>query len=185
MKKSLLTIVLIFTCLSALGQSEKQLDVFTDLYEEGTKVSVKAGYLNLDQRIDDSTNEFQSSKSGYYAGIGLNFGISPKFDFQAELVYANSSDQRDALFFPFLANVHLTENFALQAGPQLVFALQRQPDNISGFQFNLGFGARYDLSNGIYMDIRYAPQFSNSYRGEQDITVKNNIFSLGLGFVLN
>ncbi|PQJ15457.1 porin family protein [Aureicoccus marinus] len=185
MKKNALLIVALFCGLLTFGQNEKQIDVFTDLYEDGSKLSFKAGYLSLSQTLEDSGNSMSDSKSGYYAGIAFNFGVSPKFDFQTELVYANSSEQSDALHFPFLASFHLSENLALQLGPQFVFALQRQPDNIAGFQFNFGFGARYDIGKGAYIDARYAPQLSNSYRGEQDITLQTNILTLGLGFTVN
>jgi len=185
MKKLALLSLLLVCSVSAFGQKEKQLDVFTDLYEDGSKLAVKVGYLSLSQSVEDSGDTVTDTKSGYYAGIAFNFGVSPKFDFQTELIYANSSDQSDALHYPFLASVHLSEYLALQFGPQFVFALQRQPDNISEFQFNVGLGARYDFSNGVFIDGRYSPQLSNSYRGQQDITFQTNVLMLGLGFTLN
>ena len=185
MKKLALLSLLLVSSVTAFGQNEKQLDVFTDLYDDGSKLAIKVGYLKLSQVIEDAPQTETNPRSGYYAGIAFNFGVSPKFDFQTELIYANSSDQSDALHFPFLASVHLSEDLALQFGPQFVFALQRQPDNISGFQFNVGLGARYDFSNGIFIDGRYSPQLSNSYRGQQDISFQTNALMIGLGFTLN
>ena len=66
-----------------LWTKERQLDVFTDLYEEGTQISVKAGYLNLEQSIEDSGDEASSSKSGYYAGIGSEFWDLSKIRFSS------------------------------------------------------------------------------------------------------
>ena len=185
MKKNTLLLIAVFSCLMAFGQNENELDVFTDLYEGGSKLSAKAGYLSLSQRLENAGDEITDDRSGFYAGVAFNFGISPKFDFQTELLYANGSGESDSVILPFLANINLTEKLILQTGPQFVFALERQPTDVSGFQFNFGFGARYNMDGDLFIDARYAPQFSNSYRGQQDITLKNNIFSIGLGYTLN
>jgi len=185
MKAHFLFLVLFSGLLAFAQEGEGDLNLLPDLYEGDSKLSVKGGFLSIRDKVESPAGTETESSAGYYLGIAYNFNFSKNFDFQPELVWANGKDGRDAFLLPFLASIRLTEELSLQAGPQFAFLLQEQPENISGFRVQLATGLRYDFDGGIYADLRYAPQFSNSFDGEGDVTIRAHYLTLGMGINLN
>lgn len=185
MKKVVLLVALILTAAAARSQEEGELNLLPDLYEGDGKLSIRGGLLSIGDRVKSSSGTETQGNAGYYLGIAYNFNFSPNFDIQTELSWANSKDGRDAFLFPILADIALTEDLSVQAGPQFAFLLQEQPPNLRGYLFQMAMGARYELGSSVYADLRYARQLSNSFTGEGDFTIGFNYLTLGVGLTLN
>jgi opacity protein-like surface antigen len=63
-----------------------------------------------------------------------------------------------------------------------VFSLEDTPEDISSIEFDLGAGAGYDITENLFAEARYSFQINNSYTGSEDITVRGNYLTIGLGY---
>jgi opacity protein-like surface antigen len=93
----------------------------------------------------------------------VDFTVSEKFHVQPELMYSTEGASDDAgidyLRLPIMAKYYVMEGLSLQAGPEIAFKIAAQEDLVDeatkSLDFGLGFGAGYELSNGLMFDARY------------------------------
>ncbi|RPG37946.1 MAG: hypothetical protein CBB72_001865 [Muricauda sp. TMED12] len=55
-------------------------------------------------------------------------------------------------------------------------------DEVSSFEFNIATGFGYDLTEDFFFEASYTLQINNTYTGSEDIKVRGNYLSLGLGY---
>ncbi|MCW5517506.1 porin family protein [Muriicola sp. Z0-33] len=142
---------------------------------------VKGGYLNVRASIKADDISISASESGFYLGVLAVLKFSDKFHLQPELLYARVSEA-DAIFLPVIGKIYLTDKLNLQVGPQLVFSTQEVPDDFTGTEFDLAGGLGIDITSVIFTEVRYTVQINNSYTGQEDIKVRGNYLTLGVGF---
>lgn len=153
---------------------------------ESMKFGVKAG-LNMTNFTGDMDSD---AKTSFYIGGLVDFTISDKFHVQPELLYSSEGADDDAgisyLRVPVMAKYYVAEGFNLQAGPELAFKVATEEDAVDemtkSMDFGLGFGAGYEMPNGLMFDARYNLGLNNIYDGPGDADVKNTGFQIGIGY---
>jgi len=151
-----------------------------------------AGYLNARGSVKADDISISASESGFYLGAVADFNVSENFNVQPELLYANV-DGSSGLMLPILGKFAISEKFNLQAGPQLVFSnLQAGPqlvfsledsiENYSSVEFDIAGGLGYDITDDFFVEARYTFQINNSYTGSEDVKVRGNYLTVGLGY---
>jgi len=151
------------------------------LHAQDVDFGVTAGYLNAEGKVKAEGVTFSGNESGFYIGAVADFTLTDEFHIQPELVYA-SVDEADAILVPIMAKYYIVDKFNLQAGPQFVFSLEDTPEDISSVEFDLGAGLGYDITENFFAEARYSFQINNSYTGSEDITVRGNYLTIGLGY---
>ena len=140
-----------------------------------------AGYLNARGSVKAGDISISASESGFYLGAVADFNVSENFNVQPELLYANV-DGSSGLMLPILGKFAISEKFNLQAGPQLVFSLEDSIENYSSVEFDIAGGLGYDITDDFFVEARYTFQINNSYTGSEDIKVRGNYLTVGLGY---
>ena len=129
-----------------------------------------------------------------YSQQGANYENSPGSD---DVLY-DGKFQLDYLNIPVMAKVNLSDNFFVEAGPQvglLLSAKDKYDSPIEGeddakdlfkstdFGANIGLGYQFD--SGLNIGARYnlgLANISDVEDGPADLEIKNRVFSLGVGF---
>ena len=140
-----------------------------------------AGYLNARESVKADGISISASESGFYLGAVADFNVSENFNVQPELLYANV-DGSSGLMLPILGKFAISEKFNLQAGPQLVFSLEDSIENYSSVEFDIAGGLGYDITDDFFVEARYTFQINNSYTGSEDVKVRGNYLTVGLGY---
>jgi long-subunit fatty acid transport protein len=102
------------------------------------------------------------------------------------------------LNIPVMFKYYAAEKFSLEAGPQIGFLVdsklvvnvlgqsvsQDAKDLFKKIDFGFNLGARYDISNKFSAGVRHSIGMSNVTKSESgdDSKIKNNVFSLSLGY---
>ena len=168
MKKLFLVVVVLFS----LGHS---------MHAQDVDLGITAGYLNARGVLKFGDESFSNSQSGFYAGAIADLEITEKINIQSEALYARA-DGTDRLMIPILGKFKIAEKFNIQVGPQLVFALEGDRNNYSEFEFDIATGFGYDITEDFFMEARYTFQINNTYTGSEDIKVRGNYLTVGLGY---
>jgi len=142
---------------------------------------VTAGYLNAEGKIKAEDFTISVSESGFYIGAVVDFTIDEKFHIQPELLYA-SIDDSDGILLPIMARYYVSDKFNLQAGPQIVFSLEDTPEDFSSVEFDIAGGLGYDITDNFFLEARYTFQLNNSYTGPEDVKVRGNYLTIGVGY---
>lgn len=137
-------------------------------------------------------------------GLYLTANVTEKFAIQPELLFsamgATDPDISDVKYqfnyvsLPVMLRYNITENFILQAGPQLGFLMSAKvsdgdnsidiKDGFKGIDFGAGFGAGVDFGK-FNAGIRYYLGLSNIAEDTQaDETYKNNGIQIFAGYRL-
>src|SRR6056297_913427 len=141
---------------------------------QDVRFGATAGYLNALGSVKAEGISISDSESGFYFGAAADFEVAENFNIQPELLYVNVNEA-SALFLPILGKFAISEKFNLQAGPQLVFSLEDDiPDEISSFEF--------DITEDFFVEARYTFQINNSYTGSEDLKLRGNYLTVGLGY---
>lgn len=166
--------------------AQAQDDAKSSSSSEGMKFGVKAG-LNMTNFTGDLDSD---AKTSFYIGGLVDFAVSDKFHVQPELLYSMEGADDDGgisyLRVPIMAKYYIMEGLSLQAGPEIAFKVATEEDLLDEMtkstDFGLGFGAGYELSNGLMFDARYNAGMTNIYDGDGDFDIKNTGFQIGLGY---
>ena len=157
------------------------------------KFGVKAGYVNANFGSDADDGDARSS---FYFGGLADITISEKFHFQPEVLYTmegNDEDEFDLNYIrvPLMGKFYVTEEFNIQAGPQVGFVAGGgvAKDYLKSVDFGLGFGAAYELPSGLFFDARYNLGLSdlNDFPAELGLggqKITQNSFNIGIGYKL-
>lgn len=168
MKKLLLVVIALFGIIYSSQAQE-------------VRFGATAGYLNARGSVEADDITVSASESGFYLGAVADFKVTENFNIQPELLYA-SADGANALMLPILGKFAISEKFNLQVGPQLVFSLEDTPEDFSSVEFDIAGGIGYDIDDNFFIEARYTFQINNSYTGSEDIKLKGNYLTIGLGY---
>jgi opacity protein-like surface antigen len=130
------------------------------------------------------TGDFgDDSETGFHIGVYTEFDLSDAIILQPELTYA-TVDEFDALSVNGIFKYGVSDNFNVQAGPQIGYALgdNFDSDDFTKLNLQLAVGAGYAISDNLITQIRYGLQLNNHYTGDGDGDVKLNSFSVSLGY---
>jgi len=203
MKKLLLFTVLLIASMGLKAQESHY----------GAKLGMSYSSFNM-SGDDDAINMQKYSKGKPNLSIGLmgEFLLSDQFAIAPELNYAGSGDVFELddnkityflsyLNIPVMGRYYISENFSLEAGPELGVLLSAEGEvSVNGntvstdikkylntTNFSLGLGAGYKLNNGLFFNARYNLGLSNVNKvTEDDKTVLNiNAFEFGIGYFIN
>lgn len=147
------------------------------------RLGLTAGYLNSKASVKTQGLSISDSESGFYAGLVADFPVSEKFNIQPELLYANVADS-EGLILPFMGKFGISEKFNLQLGPQFVFSLEETFDDISAVEFGLAGGIGLDINEDFFIEARYSFQLNNSYTGGEDVKLRANYLTFGVGYFI-
>jgi len=190
MKKIILTAAAVFALSFANAQD--------------VKFGAKAG-LNLSNIGGDLENT--SSKVGFQVGGFAEIKVSDKFAIQPELVFSTLGAKVDEahlgipdkytftsayLNIPLLAKYYITDEFSLEAGPQIGFLMSAKDkaegasddvkDYYESIDFGLNFGAGYDVSKNINLGVRYSLGLSNIRIVSGDYKENNSNIAIAVGY---
>lgn len=169
-----------------------------------TGFGLKAG-LNVSTLTNNEGSE-RGTKLGLHAGVLTHLHLSPNLALQPELVYSNQgakytvSDGEHELSLHYI-NIPLqlqymfNGGFRLQTGPQVGFLASVKDtrngretgfftsDDFESVDFSWSAGLGYLSSSGLGIDGRY--NFGlNNINDAGSATVKNNVFQVGLFYML-
>ncbi|RFM36610.1 porin family protein [Chitinophaga silvisoli] len=189
MKKSILAVLLV-AC-AAVGAKAQTLTF-------GVKGGLNVAKLT---NIDDS-----HTRASIYAGGFANFALNDMFAIQPELLYSGQGYYyRDAfdnkyttklgyINIPVMFQVHLVEEFFLEAGPQVGFLASAKAkagkvtvdikDDMSTADFGVGFGLGYQFPIGVGVTARYMFGLTDAYKNATEAH-KNSVASIGLTYTFN
>ncbi|GGD29742.1 porin family protein [Flavobacterium orientale] len=149
---------------------------------------VKAG-----ANFSNFTGDFDTDgRTGFYIGGLADFAISEKFHVQPELLYSMEGGDTDGfdagvnyLRVPIMAKYYVAEGFSLQAGPSVAFKIgtveEEFDEAVKSIDFGLGLGAGYELSGGLFFDLRYNLGLAN-ISDIEGADAKNTNLQVGLGY---
>ena len=174
----------------------------------GAKAGVNVSNLSSDNSLDTNT------KTGFYAGLMMNAPLAENFSIQPEVLYnsvgteytygtvGTSTLTLDYITVPVMFQYNVVPQFYLEAGPEFGFLVNAKQkiesgswsgsaeldkDNFNPFNFGVGLGAGFNLTNNIGINARYVAGFTdatdeNNQQFGSDANNKNNVFQAGLTF---
>ncbi|QVY65778.1 porin family protein [Polaribacter sp. Q13] len=152
---------------------------------QDAKFGAVAGFHNLSIKASGGGGSISVDGQGFYVGFSGEFVLSEDLNLQTELQYASASkdgESTDLIVLPILAKYYVSEEFSLQAGPQLDF-LVSESDGVNVFGLGLAIGAGYDISEKLYISTRYAFGLTNRLEdAPSGVSIKFNTFQAGLGY---
>lgn len=193
MKKSILFIAMMF--IGTIYMSAQEYVYF----------GVKGG-VNFSTFSGDGFSDFndESARAAYHLGLLAEIPVTPGFSVQPEVLYSaqgfdmirreDRSDveyKLDYISVPVLAKFYLLDGLSLEAGPQFSFLVDEElgtgendidlnRDNFNGFDFSLGLGASFKLSN-FFIYGRYNAGLSDVY--DQNADAKHSVIQAGVGIL--
>jgi opacity protein-like surface antigen len=132
--------------------------------------SAKAGFNSVTMKVDS----FSATESGFYIGAGYEFEVSETLDVEPSVLYSSVSDL-SSLYIPIMLKYNISEDFNIQAGPQVNYLLEDVPQG--EFGLDIAAGAGYNISEEFFVEARYGFQVSRDL-GDTDI----NTLSIGVGY---
>ncbi|UKJ06649.1 porin family protein [Solitalea lacus] len=142
-----------------------------------------------------------SSLTSFFVGGLVTAEIADKFAFQPEVLlssqgYKSGEFKNNTLYLnvPLMFKYNVISGLNLQAGPQVGLLLSAKEKlngesvdikkNYKNLDLGANFGAEYQFPMGLFLDARYTLGLANIAKLEEGESgsVKNTVFSLGLGF---
>ena len=153
--------------------------VFTLSSVNAQQIGVLGGITSLQFAGDGDSD----SETGFHLGVFTEFDLSDTYSIQPELTYS-SVDEADIMSVNGIFKMSVSDNFNLQAGPQIGFVLGDtfDGDDFTKLNFQLACGAGFDISDNLIAQIRYGVQLNNHYTGDADLSIKVNTLSVSLGY---
>jgi hypothetical protein len=141
-----------------------------------------------------------SAKGAKYTGEYYDFNENDFFS----MIEMTRVEDLKYLDIPIHVRYQINENFSVLAGSQVAFMVSAKredtpeggqmesvnaKDNYKSLDFLLDFGLAYMLDNGIQFQLQYNHGLSNisnyGHGGVNYYTLKNRVFKLSVGYVLN
>lgn len=176
-----------------------------------TRFGVKGG-ANLANLTGDY--EGASSMVGFHVGGFAEIKLSDKFAIQPELLYSAQGAKVKQTFFeetdkydvklsylniPVLAKYYVTEEFSVEAGPQLGVLLSAKEgkedakDYYKSVDFGFNVGAGYNFTEDLSVGVRYTaglssvaktPEGDAEFEGFDvpSIAIRNSVLALSVGY---
>ncbi|WP_412560687.1 porin family protein [Winogradskyella sp. MIT101101] len=183
MKKITISAIMAFFSVIAINAQDDSNISSTDF-----QYGLKAGYNSFIERFSLDGDSVSASGSGFYIGFFTDFSISEKFNFQPELLYVlvtHDNVNGDVLVLPLMGKYNIKENFSIQFGPQFDYILEKDTEGIKRLGLGLAIGAGFDISQDLFMDMRYSFGLTDRLDEEYDnldAKFKINYLQIGLGY---
>lgn len=144
--------------------------------------SAKAGINNVSISVDGDGffGDASDSELGFFVGGGYNFVASETFDIEPSILLSFVKDLT-SLYIPVMAKYKISEDFNIQAGPQINYLLEDIPDG--EFGLDLAFGAGYQIDANWFVEGRYGVQLSRG--GDFGDVIDINTLTIGVGYRCN
>ena len=146
------------------------------------------------------------SKTAFHVGVLAEIPLLDKFSLQPELLYSvqgikenddNAEFKLNYLQLPLMGKYYVTDEFSLEAGPQVGFLLSAKAkvegegegdikDNMNKTDFGLNFGLGYTLGNRLNVNARYNFGLSKIYNKDtflSDIKAYNSVIQVSVGYI--
>ncbi|TDE53380.1 porin family protein [Flavobacterium sp. GT3P67] len=162
---------------------------------------IKGGY-NLAAVSFDGDGETEQ-RHGFHIGVYGESFISESFSIQPELMYSqqgyeitNSSgtftQKLDYINLPIMLKAYPSQNFFLEAGPQIGLAVSHKEEydglfsgsqeyEPNNFDWGINFGGGFKTDSGISLGVRYHLGLGDLY---DDGKAQNRVLQFSLGFDL-
>ncbi|MFV8370759.1 porin family protein [Flavobacterium sp. LB2R40] len=162
---------------------------------------IKGGY-NLAAVSFDGDGETEQ-RHGFHIGVYGESFISESFSIQPELIYSqqgyeitNSSgtftQKLDYINLPLMLKAYPSQNFFLEAGPQIGLAISHKEEydglfsgtqeyDPSNFDWGVNFGGGFKTDSGISLGVRYHLGLGDLY---DEGKAQNRVLQFSLGFDL-
>lgn len=178
---------------------------FANAQGTGSRFGIKGGV-----NFPNSSGDFHENETliGYQVGIFSEIKTDEKFGIQPEILYSTHKVEnkfvKDGIAYdndvkmsylnvPILAKYFVTQGLTVLAGPQIGFLMKAEEngvnitDHVKTIDLGLSFGVGYNFLQDCSVDLRYNLGLSNAldfHVGDVNYTIKNNVFSLALGYKL-
>lgn len=178
MKKLMIIAIMIVAAVSAKAQNEAGQASIKPMAGINLATMTKADHTKM--------------RVGLAAGLEFEYGVSDNFGVSAGVLYSmqgvksKGSDKPlklDYINIPVLANYYIAPGFAIKAGVQPGFNVQKKYgdtkiDHVKGFALSIPMGLSYEFSN-LVLDARYNLGVTKAFRDEDS---KHSYFSITLGY---
>ena len=136
-------------------------------------------------KTDDS-----KMRVGLAAGLEFEYGVADNFGISAGVLYSmqgvkyeKTTVKLDYINIPILANYYIAPGFAIKAGVQPGFNVQKKEgdeklDDVKGFALSVPVGLSYEFAN-VVLDARYNWGLTKAFK-EGDS--KHSYFTITLGY---
>jgi len=188
--------------------------VFSMTSVNAQQFGVKAGvnFANMsgtyiDKYKDNDPDYETSGRTGFHFGAVVEFELSDQIYLQPEILYSTQgfkqstklgtktidfTQKMDYLSIPVMFEYKISDEFSIQAGPQIAFLISSKFDwsedmndlfNDDGFEadldkrlektsngmdFGINFGAEYTMDTGLFFNARYSLGLSNAFKYDED-----------------
>jgi len=145
---------------------------FSTYAQEG--FAAKAGINNVTIDVDGFGSV---SELGFYLGGGYTFATNGDIQIEPSLL-VSIVDDLTSLYIPVMAKYPISDQFNLQAGPQINYILEDVDEG--AFGLDLGFGAGFNISDQFFVEARYAFEILRDLEGGNI-----NTLTAGVGYRFN
>lgn len=145
---------------------------FSTYAQEG--FAAKAGINNVTIDVDGFGSV---SELGFYLGGGYTFTTNGDIQIEPS-VLVSIVDDLTSLYIPVMAKYPISDQFNLQAGPQINYILEDVDEG--AFGLDLGFGAGFNISDQFFVEARYAFEILRDLEGGNI-----NTLTAGVGYRFN
>ena len=167
-------------------------------------VGIKAGYNLASVRIDGDGETGQ--RSGFHVGFYGESFLNENFALQVELLYSQQgyelegnggtfTQKLDYINVPLMLKGYVSNNFFLEAGPQIGLAISHKEEfdsnfnlfdtsqefDPNSFDYGVNFGAGFKTNSGISFGARYHLGLGDIY---DEGSPKNRVWMFSVGFDL-
>ncbi|WP_350291433.1 porin family protein [uncultured Croceitalea sp.] len=136
--------------------------------------AVKAGINNVTLDLDGFGSE---SELGFFLGGSYTFETNCAVQIEPS-VLVSIVDDLTALYIPVMAKYPISDQFNIQAGPQINYLLEDVDQG--AFGLDLGVGAGFDIDANWFVEARYAFEIVRDLDG-----LNINTLTAGVGYRFN
>jgi hypothetical protein len=193
MKTKFLTVALLVATMASMNAQDRT------TYK--SNAGIKGGYSLAAVSFDGEGETGQ--RHGFHVGVYGESFISDSFSIQPELMYSQQgyeikdgggtfTQKLNYINFPVMLKAYPSENFFLEAGPQIGLAISHKEeyDGLFGgsreydpnnFDWGINFGGGFKTNSGISLGVRYHLGLGDLY---DEGKAQNRVWQFSVGFDL-
>lgn len=168
--------------------------------DKKSNAGIKLGYNLAAVSFDGDTETGQ--RHGFHGGFYGESFVSNALAFQVELLYSQQgyelkdssgtfTQKLDYINLPLLLKIYPSNNFFLEAGPQIGYAISHKEEFDSSlfntsqefdpesFDYGVNFGAGFKTDSGVSFGVRYHLGLGDIY---DEGSPQNRVWQFALGF---
>lgn len=126
-------------------------------------------------------------KTGFALGGFADYAINDKFQIHGEVLYSMEGADKaklDYLRIPVLAKYYVMDKLSIMAGPSFGFKIadEKNSEKTKSMDFGVAAGAAYDITENIFVDLRYTAGMSDIKDFSGGDSWKTSNFQIGVGY---